>query len=167
MKIIVDSREKWTQPNSADTRIRDYFDRHGIAYAVQKLDVGDYALNGTKTVIDRKQSLEELSRNLLNRSDSSRFWREVRRAHEQGIKLIVLCEHGGKIKTIRDVAGWKSKYSPASGRRLLDEMVRLEMSYGVRWVFCGKRSTGKMIVQLLEEGSKECLSGGTPKTDSI
>lgn len=150
MIIICDSREKWTQDGSTDRRIRDYFDRHGIEYIVQKLDVGDYQIDGQPNLsVDRKSSLNEVSRNLLNRSDSSRFWREVRRAHDQGVKLVVLIESGRSCQNINEVSKWKSKYSPVTGRRLLDEMVRLEMSYGVRWVFCSRRSTGRMIVEIL------------------
>lgn len=148
--LIVDSREKWTQPKSKDVHIRNYLERHQIDYTVRKLDCGDYQLEGSNITVDRKQSLSELATNLLNRSDSARFWREVRRAKEQGLKLIVLCEHGGKVKSIRDVAAWKSPYSHVSGRRILDEMVRLEQSYAVRFVFCDKRSTAKRIIELLE-----------------
>ena len=85
----------------------------------------------------------------MNRADKSRFWREVRRAREQGIKLIVLCEHGGKIKTIKDIAGWSSPYSPVSGRALMDEIYKCHISYGVEFLFCSKKSTGKRIVELL------------------
>ena len=44
MTLIVDSREKWTQPGSTDRHIPDYFDRHGIEWEVRKLDVGDYQI---------------------------------------------------------------------------------------------------------------------------
>ena len=150
--LIVDSREKWTQPNSTDTHIKKYFDRHGIQYEVRKLDIGDYMYDGGKISVDRKQSLGECAVNLMNRQDSSRFWREVRRAHDGGIQLVVLCEHGGQIKSINDVPKWKSKYSPVTGRRLIDEMIRLEMSYGVIWQFCSKQSTGKRIIEILSGG---------------
>ena len=86
----------------------------------------------------------------MNRSDSSRFWREVRRAHTSGIKLVVLVESGPTVLDINQVPKWKSKYTQVTGRRLIDEMIRLEMSYGVRWVFCSKASTGKRIMEILE-----------------
>jgi ERCC4-type nuclease len=150
VKIIVDSREKWTQPGSADRHIPDWFVKHGIDYEVRKLEVGDYLIDGQpEIVVDRKKSLDELATNLMNRSDSARFWREVRRAHEQKIKLVILCECGGKVKTINDVPKWRSKYSPVTGRRLVNEMIRLEMAYGVVWRFCDRRSTGKRIVEIL------------------
>ena len=50
---------------------------------------------------------------------------------------------------INDVPKWKSRYSQVTGRRLIDEMIRLEMSYGVRWAFCSKQSTGKRIMEIL------------------
>ena len=65
------------------------------------------------------------------------------------MKLVVLIESGRSCQNINEVSKWKSKYSPVTGRRLLDEMVRLEMSYCVRWVFCSRRSTGRMIVEIL------------------
>lgn len=150
MIVICDSREKWTQSDRKDCHIKEYFDRHGIEYVIRKLDVGDYQLEGQPNLsVDRKHDLEELSRNLMNRSDSSRFWREVRRAHDQGVKLVVLIESGRSCQNINQVVKWKSKYSPVTGRRLIDEMIRLEFSYGVVWKFCDKRSTGKRIVDIL------------------
>lgn len=150
MKVLCDSREKWTQPSSHDRHIPDYFDRHGIEWEVRKLDVGDYQIEGDSSVsVDRKKSLDELATNLLNKSDSCRFWREVRRSFAQGTKLIVLCECGGKYKTVNDLQTWRSKYSGVSGIRLIHEMVRCEYSYGVRWVFTDRRSTGRRIIELL------------------
>lgn len=142
---IFDTREK------KNDHIKAYFERHGLDYTVRKLDVGDYQIQGQQQiVVDRKQNLSELATNLMNRNDRSRFWREVRKAHEDGIHLIVLCEHGGQIHSINDVPKWKSQYSTVTGRRLQDEMIRLERAYGVRWVFCDKRSTGRRIVELLD-----------------
>ena len=142
--IIVDSREK------KNSHILKYFIKNDIDYIVQKMDVADYQIEGKDNlVIDRKQNLDELSRNLTNRSDHARFWKEVRRAKERGIKMIVLCEHGGQIKNIQSVANWVSKYSPVSGRHLMEEIYRVHIAYGVDFLFCDKRSTGKVIIELL------------------
>lgn len=142
--IIVDSREK------KNSHILKYFITHDIDYVVQKMDVADYQIQGKENlVIDRKQNLDELSRNLTNRSDHARFWKEVRRAKERGIKMIILCEHGGQIKDITSVANWKSKYSTVSGRHLMEEIYRVHIAYGVDFLFCDKRSTGRRIVELL------------------
>lgn len=149
---IFDSREK------KNDHVKAYFERHGIVYRVEKLDVGDYMVDGSKVSVDRKQNLSELATNLMNRADKSRFWREVRRARERGIKLIVLCEHGGKVKTIKDVVGWSSPYSPVSGRALMEEIYKCHISYGVEFLFCSKRSTGRLIHDILYREAKERLT---------
>lgn len=142
--IIVDSREK------KNSHILKYFITHDIDYVVQKMDVADYQIQSKDNlVIDRKQNLDELARNLTNRSDHARFWKEVRRAKEKNIKMIILCEHGGQIKDIKSVADWHSKYSPVSGRHLMEEIYRVHIAYGVDFLFCDKRSTGKRIIELL------------------
>ena len=148
--LLVDSREQWTQPRSNDTHISDYLDKHKIDYEVRALPVGDYTFPGSNIVIDRKHNLDEVARNLTNRSDSSRFWREVRRAFQQGIQLVVLVESGPTVLSINDVPKWKSKFSQITGRSIQTEMIRLEMAYRVRWCFCSKRSAAKRIMDILE-----------------
>lgn len=141
---IFDTREKRNE------HIKAYFEKHEIPFVERKLDVGDYQVEGNPFVsIDRKRNLQELSKNLTNAKDHSRFWKEVRRAKETRTKLIVLCEHGGRIKSIADVFGWSDKYSGVSGRRLADEIYRVHIAYGVEFLFCDKRSTAKRIVELL------------------
>lgn len=142
--LIVDSREK------KNSHILKYFITHDIDYVIKKMDVADYQIESNDNlVIDRKQNLEELAKNLMNRADHSRFWKEVRRAKEQNIKLIVLCEHGSQIKSIKDVATWHSKYSPVSGRNLMEEIYRVHIAYDVDFLFCDKCSTGRKIIELL------------------
>ena len=150
--LLCDSREQWTQGRSTDTHIKNYLIRHQIPYEVRKLDVGDYTYEGSSIVVDRKMSLSEVASNLLNRNDSARFWREVRRAKEQGLKLIILVEAGPAVKNINQVAQWKSKYSPVTGRALIDRMIQVEMAYGVRWVLTTKQSAAKRIIELLNGG---------------
>ena len=144
MKITIDSREKKCD------HIKAWFDKKGIEYEVKKLDVGDYMLtDNPKISVDKKQNLSELSRNLTNKADHSRFWKEVRRAREQGIKLYILCEHGGKIKSIQDVAQWHDKYSGVDGRNLMDVIYKLHIGWGVEILFCDKRSTARRILEIL------------------
>ena len=140
-----DTREKTNE------HIKNYFDRHNIEYEIKKLDTGDYwNSENPNVVIDRKKNLNEIATNLCSK-DSSRFWREVRRAHSDKQKFIILCENGGQIKSLADVSSWNSKYSTLSGKRLQEEMYRVGIAYGIDWVFCDKRSTGRLIVELLKE----------------
>lgn len=142
--IIADSREQTNQ------HILKYFERHEIPYTVHKLDVGDYAVEGNDAVrVERKKNLSELAHNLLS-PDRSRFYREIRRAREQGIRLVILCEQGG-IHGLEDVGRWKPKYGKATGKSLADAIFRLEIGYGVVTLYCDKRSTGKRIIEILNE----------------
>lgn len=101
MEIIIDSREK----ARAIQKIIAEFDRQGVKYAVSKLFVGDYqSLDNARVCIDRKQSLTELCGNLCQQH--KRFKAELVRAQEMGIKLIILCEHGGKITSLDAVKEW-------------------------------------------------------------
>lgn len=149
MTIITDSREK----AHIIGRILDYFDREGIKHYSSKLIVGDYMdIDNPRLVIDRKFSLSELATNLTN--DSGRFMREIRLAKELGIHMIVLCEQGGWIKSIKDVAQWRNPMQgkipyAISGKDLMERIYRVHIAYNVDFLFCDKRSTGKRIVELL------------------
>lgn len=155
--IICDSREK------KNKHILAYFSRNKIPYKIEKIATADYMVDGKdKLVVDRKQNLEEVCSNLTYRgktaaenggkripSDVARFWREVRRAYEDKIKLVVLIEHGENIKSLADVAAWSGSRSGISGRKLVDEMDRLSAAYGVEWQFCRKSETAEEILKIL------------------
>ena len=144
--IICDSREQKNQ------HILDYFDKHGIEHKTEAMETGDYMLEGKSAIlIDRKRNLNEVCMNLCSK-DNSRFWREIRRSHKDKAKFIILVEHGGKIKSIPDVADWNSKYSKVRGRQLMDKMFQVTIAYNVDWQFCDKRSTGRRIIEILGGG---------------
>lgn len=150
MTLIEDTRNKVGKHKN----IAAYCKRCGIELVRQKLSYGDYMMPNGHISVDTKRNLDEVATNLLNRShkDSVRFWNEIRNAHQNGIKLVILVEHGGEIKSINDVPKWRSKYSQVTGRSLIDEMIRCEMAYGVRWCFCDRRSTARRIIEILSGG---------------
>jgi len=144
--IICDTREQKNE------HILEWFIWHDVEYKVEKLDTGDYMLEGSQGLtIDRKRNLGELCSNLFS-GDRGRFWREIRRAHDEGIKLIVLVEHGGQIRKLDDVKKWRSKYTKVTGMALYNEICRVSIAYGVEFLFCSKRTTGRRILELLEGG---------------
>ncbi len=151
--IICDTREK------KNAHILQYFDQHGIEYAIRKLDTGDYmSTSRDRLTIDRKQDLSEICGNLCS-PDKSRFWREVRRAKAERVKMIVLIEQGGAFKTLKDVPQWRGKYTKVTGYQLFNEMCRCSIAYGVEFLFCDKRSTGRRIAELLGENNKGVSDG--------
>ena len=101
--IICDTREQKNQ------RILQYFEDHNIPYIEQALKTGDY-MNPERTdiVVERKKDLGELLKNMCS-PDKRRFWDEIRRAHDEGIRFIVLCEHGDNYKELKDLVQFLSE----------------------------------------------------------
>ncbi len=144
LMILIDTREK----PRAITRIVEYFDANRIKHISTKLLVGDYQRHDNPSVvIDRKQNLSELAQNLG--SDKARFMNEIRLASELGVKLYILCEHGGQIHSIEDVKSWQNPHGLITGRELAERMYRVHISYNVEFLFCDKRCTGKRIAEIL------------------
>jgi ERCC4-type nuclease len=154
MDIQIDSREK----AHAIEHIKEAFDRAGVKYYTSKLYIADYmSLDNPRIVVDRKKNLLELAQNLG--TDKSRFYREVKRAVEHGIHIVVLCEHGPDIMRIEDVKDWNNPllnphnpgYKPfaITGRDLMERIYKVHISYGVDFMFCSKRDTGAKIIEIL------------------
>ena len=160
MIIQIDSREK----AKAIQKIIEEFDRQCIKHPVSKLMVGDYMnYDNPRVIVDRKQNLTEVCSNVCQ--DHERFRRELVLAKENGIQLIILCEHGKDIKSLEDVIFWKNPRSEKrkkvdgkwqtvntnamKGDVLYKILTTLEEKYGVRFEFCEKEETGKKIVEIL------------------
>lgn len=164
MQIQVDTREhakEWE-------RIQQQFDAAGIQYFRSKMFVGDYqSLDNPRLVIDRKKDLQELCGNVCQQHE--RFKAELVRAVEQGIKIVVLCEHGTDIKRIEDVYFWENprkhqvRWKTVDGKRvktvlsekavdgcqLYKSLCTIRDRYNVSFVFCTKEETGKRIIEIL------------------
>ena len=149
MEIIVDTREK----PRAIVRILAEFDRKGVTVVRRALNFADYWNPANPDVIvDRKQNLLEVASNVVQ--GRARFLREVERCNRAGCHLIVLVEHGNRVKTLEDVIAWKNprlRESPlaVSGERLFRIMHAMANHYGFEWQFCNKQSTGRRIIEIL------------------
>lgn len=160
MIIQIDSREK----ARAIQKIIAEFDRQGIKHPVSKLMVGDYMnYDNPRLIVDRKQNLTELCSNVCQ--DHDRFRRELILAQENGIQLIVLCEHGQGIESLEDVIFWKNprgekrvhiegkwqtvQTNAMKGEVLYKILTTLQDKYGVQFHFCTKDETGQKIVEIL------------------
>lgn len=150
MTIQIDSREH----AHAIEGIKSAFIRAAVKFYVSKLYVGDYcSLDNPRLVIDRKQNLSEVCSNLTQQHE--RFRAECIRAREAGIKLIILVETNGGIKSLDDVEKWvspRAKREPSTlqGAKLAKTMRTMAERYGIEWRFCDRRDTGREIVRLLE-----------------
>jgi hypothetical protein len=152
MIFVHDTRDKTTKHQNVD----DYLVAQGHKVVRSKLYVGDITLlNNQSVCIDLKRNLQEVCQNVCQ--DHARFKRELERAMEYEIKLVFLVEHGGQIKTLDDVKNWinprlKDHPLAMSGERLYKVLLTMQNKYGIEWLFCDKRCTGKMIVEILGGG---------------
>ena len=160
MTIQVDSREK----ARAITRILEHFHASGVKYYISKLYIGDYMnLDNPRVIVDRKQNLDELCGNVCRQHE--RFRAELIRAQENGIRLIILCEHGHGIKSLDDVLFWRNPRARTKklingrwtwteqkvmhGDTLYKILNTMQNRYGVEFLFCDKPETGRRIVEIL------------------
>jgi len=152
MELIVDTREK---PQEL-VRIEPQLIAAGATIAHSKLYCGDYmSLDNARHVVDRKKDLNELCGNVCQQHE--RFRAELARAQEMGIKITILCEHGGNIRSLEDVYFWQNprrKKSPKAmnGDRLFKVLSTMKRKYNVDFQFCDKRQTGRRIVEILSDG---------------
>ena len=135
-------------------RIQRQLTALGCKTIVSKLYVGDYqSLDNPRLVIDRKKDLLELCGNVTQQHE--RFQRELIKAQEAGIRLIILIEHGGDIQSLEDVYFWDNPrllQSPkaTTGKGLYKSLCTIRNRYNVRFEFCTKQETGKKIMELLD-----------------
>lgn len=95
-KIIIDTREKQID------HILKAFEKNNISYERRALPIGDYIVEGSNghvpnVVIERKNSIDEITSNLLDTSTkdengNNRFIRELIRAKKANKKFILLIE---------------------------------------------------------------------------
>lgn len=145
--------------------ILSVFSKHGFQVIRHGLYVGDWTLlNDMSVCIDTKTGgLQEVYSNLVQ--DHERFRRELIRARDAGIKLIMLVEEP-KIRTLEDVQDWVNprgiiyqkkaeqgiatqKAPPISSKRLYNIMRTMAENYGVEWAFTTKQHCGERILELL------------------
>ncbi len=168
MQIQVDTREHKAEWE----RIKKQFDGMDIRYFRSKLYVGDYqSLDNPRLVIDRKKDLLELCGNVCQQHE--RFKAELIRGIEQGIRIVILVEHGTDIQELTDVWFWENprkheiRWKTVNGRRvrtvqsekavdgpqLYRSLKTIQDRYNVDFVFCTKEQTGRKIVEILSNDS--------------
>lgn len=169
MQIIVDTREHASEWN----RISKQFDELEVKYFRSKLFCGDYqSMDNTRLVVDRKKDLQELCGNVCQQHE--RFKAELVRAIQNGIKIVILCEHGEDIKTMEDVYFWQNprkhrviwktvngkrvrtvvSEKAVDGNQLYKSLCTICDRYNVDFVFCTKEETGQKIVEILSHDNR-------------
>ena len=145
-----------------------------VSYFVKDkgLKVGDYTIavqlpNGEvvnfqdKVVIERKADLNELCCNFFDKKDAegkTRLERELDRAKEQGIKVILLVEVDNMHSKILSSKYFRfdkaSKVSPASFNAILRS---LQAKYNISIEYCKKDDSARLIHDILYYHCREYL----------
>ena len=187
-KIVVDTREKQVGHilNKFDQGLEEKPSHHDmfkgkkstfskpIAYFKQDkgLKTGDFTIAvqlpnkciinfQDKIIIERKNSLNELCQNLFDDKDKNgmtRFERELKRAKEQGIKVILLVETEDMHSKILSSKHFRydkaSKVSPKSFNAILRS---LQAKYNITIEYCNKKDSARLIHDLLYYHAREHL----------
>ena len=187
-KVIVDTREKQVNHilNKFDEGLEEKPSHHDmyrgkkstftdpIGYFKQEkgLKTGDFTLAiqlpnqcvinfQDKIIIERKKDLNELCCNLFDKKDSeglTRFERELKRAKEQGIKVILLVEVEDMHSKILSSKYFRfdkaSKVSPKAFNSILRT---LQARYNISIEYCNKRDSARLIHDILYYHAREYL----------
>ena len=187
-KIIVDTREKQVNHilNKFDEGLEEKPSHHNMYRGVKStftdpilyfkqekgLKTGDFTLAvqlpnqcvinfQDKIVIERKKDLNELCCNLFDKKDSeglTRFERELKRAKEQGIKVILLVEVEDMHSKILSSKYFRfdkaSKVSPKAFNSILRS---LQARYNISIEYCNKKDSARLIHDILYYHAREYL----------
>ena len=157
MVVLVDSREK------RNGHILDYFQKQGIAYQVSKLDYGDYsfmipasAAGGDiyfhdSIVIERKNSLEELSGNLAQKR--TQFETEFLKARNAGAKIYLMVEDVGGYSSIISHK-YNTQLTPVS---FMSSLKTWESRFGCNVQFISQEYAGYYIASTFQYFAREAL----------
>lgn len=142
--VIVDTREKkpWdlTNPSILELEYR-------------KLDTGDYSIPGYEDqfCIDRKMSVAEIAGNI----NQKRFHKELGRMKSMSHAYILLEASCTEVLTFPASADLPQRIRDkikVSGAYILKCIARMEVKYGVHFVFCGNRANAQTVaIALMKE----------------
>ena len=154
--IQIDTREK----QRAIQKIQSTFDQAGINYISSKCYVGDYCLlENPLLIIDRKQSISEIAGNAT--SGHGRMKRELERLDKMGAQMVFLIEQKHYIdpkgvhrtvNSLEDIMYWENPHGLVNGFEVYKILDAWQHKHNISYRFCDKRSTGKVILEILNRG---------------
>lgn len=160
-EILVDTREQPTK------RSRERYEAFGCQYRRNALNYGDYTYSanfggkplfkeGTVSgfcVVERKMNLDELAS--CFGSGRARFQREFERAVEHKAKIYLLIEDASWEKLLG--GKYESRFNPAA---LTASLIAWSVRYNITPIMCDRKSSGKLIKEILYRDFKERLERG-------
>lgn len=187
-ELIGDIQQKTSPKSELSENLSKLFRHYGISESLEAkyMDIiwkEDEGRNVEAEILAecQKDRISEDVSKFLNKLYVARrgsFHREIKRAENNGIKLVVLVENKDGIKTLRDVFSWtnprllmtiptnkvigrykngKPKYQrvrkyprATTGAVLAKSLITMEKKYGVKFEFCSPEESGQRIVEILE-----------------
>lgn len=165
-EVLVDTREHDTP------EFRKRCEALGVPWKRAKLNYGDYTYNATLPdgtqlydtekpidpfcVVERKESLTELSGNFTKNRD--RFRREFERAADKSARIYLICE-GATWESIIN-GKYRTKFHPTA---YLASLVAYVVRYNANAIFCKPETTARLIKEILYRDLKERLEKGEIK----
>lgn len=150
------------------------YDQAEEAYCLLTGDDADIFVELEIDKFCRFRGLSEETRSLMHTLYVKRhgsFHRELKRAQNNGIKLIILVENRDGVREVRDLVHWSDKAAwkryniqmnrfrkglgrrpaePQSGAVLMKALLTMESKYGVEFQFCRPEESAERIVKILE-----------------
>lgn len=165
-KILYDTREQ------VNDHILAYFDKQKLPYKRQKIDEGDYTavitarpeMGITRDIyfpvgVERKNSVDELANNLVEKTDTRddiRLERELIRAKMKGVKIFLVVEDPNGLENIIK-GNYRSLYKP---KAFMGRLTALQNRYIQNTVFTAPKDTGYHIYRLLYYAVRDFLKEG-------
>jgi ERCC4-type nuclease len=139
MIILVDTREK----NEHRFEFSSFADEN-TSVKFQKLDIGDYAIDGLDDLcIERKGSVSELIRNLTNKEDSVRFAKELEKLANKKYAYLILCF------SLEDLLKG-ARFSTVSPNYILSLLLEIQCKYNL-YVLFGAENSEFLIYKILKK----------------
>ena len=122
----------------------------------------DYCLlENPLLVIDRKQGLGEIASNATR--EHGRLKRELERLDKMGGRMVFLIEQvhyvdptgtHRTINSLEDIMFWENPHGCVNGVQVYKILDAWQHKHNVSFQFCDKRSTGKRILEILNDGMR-------------
>ena len=155
--------KKSTYSDPVDYYIQEKGLKVGDYTIAVKLPTGEVINFKDKIVIERKADLNELCCNFFDKKDEegkTRLERELDRAKEQGIKVILLVETDNMHNKILSSKYFRfdkaSKVSPKAFNSILRS---LQAKYDISIEYCDKKDSARLIHDILYYHAREYLKG--------
>lgn len=169
--LIIDTRQKKGKHNLKHSFFEGLEDVEIVEHA---LKVGDYMLVGCPLCLDTKANIQELKQDIQSK-DHERFVKELQKAKDAGIKLIILTETE-HVSSLEELAKWRepnNEYYRRGGRRcsktykdngkkspkgrprriygkpLAKACETMQEKYGCEFYFCTPKVAGSFIIDAL------------------